>query len=48
MEKYNLTEKDIMLYIIDHRTDDFPLDKTLDQFYKEVRDWCDLNAQYGK
>ena len=48
MEKYNVTEEEVIEYVLIHRTEDFPMDKTLDDFYKQVREWCDLNAKYYK
>ena len=48
MEKYNLTEKEVMEYVLIHRGEDFPMDQTLDDFYRQVREWCDLNAKYNK
>ena len=34
------TEKEIMDYIFIHRTEDFPMDQTLEDFYKKVKEWA--------
>ena len=42
-QKYSkVTPEDIFRYIIDHRTEDFPMDQTLTQFYKKVEDYSKL------
>lgn len=46
MEKYNLTEKEVTTYILTHSTEDFPMDQTLDDFYRKVKDWWDEYAKY--
>lgn len=48
MEKYNLTDLDVTNYILTHSNEDFPMNRTLDDFYKLVKEWCDLNAKYNK
>ena len=42
----NISEKELAEYIMANRTEDFPLDQKLEDFYKKVREWCDLNADY--
>lgn len=38
------TEEQIMRYVFDHRTEDFPMDQTLEDFYQKVlKYWAELN-----
>ncbi|MBQ6628005.1 MAG: hypothetical protein IJH65_04235 [Methanobrevibacter sp.] len=39
-----VTDEEIMEYVITHVMEDFPMDQTLEDFYKKVREWCD---KYG-
>lgn len=44
MKKNNMvekpTEEEILEYIFTHTTEDFPMDQTLDDFYKKVKEWA--------
>lgn len=48
LKKYNLSEKQVREYILINRTEDFPMDKTLEDFYKNIKDWWEINARYYK
>jgi len=48
MDKYNLTEEQILNYILINRTEDFPMEQTLEDFYRKVREWWDNYAEYYK
>lgn len=34
------TEKEIWNYIATHTNEDFPIDQTLEDFYKKVKEWA--------
>ena len=39
LEKFGITEQDIYNYCMDNRSEDFPMDRTLGEFYGMVRRW---------
>ena len=48
LKKYNLTEKQVIDYIMINGTEDFPMDQTLEDFYKKIKGWWEINAEYYK
>lgn len=48
--KTSPTNEQIMMYILDHRNEDFPMDQTLEDFYEKVLEYAktlDENKQFN-